>query len=457
MAWPLSFLFRARDAVTADEKHPRESPEGKAALSAASLRDALGGGPTATGIKVSPDAALSVSAVLACIRVLSEDVAALPLLVYRELPGGGREVARDHPLMRVFSRRPNSWQSRFEFKEMMQVHLCLRGNAFAYIRRNGRGEVLELVPLHPDRVILLEAEDGSLFYQVSRSTRFEESQLNDADFVIPASNILHIRGLSTYGLMGMALATLGREAIGLAMATEKHGGKVFGNGARLGGILKTAGKLSPESKARLVTQWQSAFGGVENTFKTAVLEEGMEWQQLGMTSEDAQYLESRTFQAEEIARIWRIPQHKIGLLSKSTNNNIEHQGLEYYKDSLKPWLERWEAALERDLLTDEEAKVYTIEFDFDSVLRGDFKTRMEGYAVGRQWGWYSINDVRADLGENPVPGGDVYLSPLNMIPAGTEQALADQNAQSQADAKIEELNIRRLKAVGKKLSVVNNG
>jgi HK97 family phage portal protein len=384
------------------------------------LLQALGGGPTTTGLTVTPANALTCSAVLACVRVISEDVAKLDLKLWRRRKDGGREEATDHPLYRVLASKPNSWQSRFEFVEMGQGHLCLRGNGYSYVKRNERGQVLELVPLHPDRVTLHEAPDGELFYGVSPGTMFERAQLQGESLMIPSDRMLHIRGLSSDGLRGMSVISLAREAVGLALAMEQHGGRTFSNAARPGGVLKHPGKIGPEVAARIKASWAEAYSGLNNVGKTPLLEEGMEWIQLGMTNVDAQYLAGRVHQAEDIARIFRVPQHKIGLLGRSTNNNIEHQALEYTTDCLMPWLERWEAAMDRQLLTDVERETYYFEFDTSALLRGDLKSRYDAYAVGRQWGWLSKNDVRRKEGMNPIPDGDDYLTPLNMIPNGAE-------------------------------------
>lgn len=371
------------------------------------LRGALGG--TASGVAVSPDSALRCAAVFACVRVLAEDVAKVPLILYRRTASGGKERATDHPLYPVLHDRPNPWQTSFEFREMMQGHLELRGNAFAFINRVG-GRVQELLPIHPDRVSAKQEADYSLSYKV---------QGNPDPF--PAERILHLRGLSSDGVTGMTPISLGREAVGLALAAEQHGARLFGNGARPGGILEHPGKVSAEAATRLKTSFEEMHGG-RNVHRTALLEEGLKWTQIGMTSEDAQFLETRKYQRSEIAALFRVPPHKIGDLEKATFSNIEQQSLEYVGDSLQPRVTRWEQRLAASLLTPVERKTYYVSFLLEGLLRGDTKARYEAYGRAILDGWMNRNEARLREDLDPVEGLGEFLQPLNMTPAGTPPA-----------------------------------
>ena len=350
---------------------------------------------------------MQVAAVFACIRVLAESVASLPLIVYKRRPDGGKDRDPPHPLYRTLHDRPNRWQTGFEFREMLMGHAALRGNAYAAIKATGGQAVAELTPLHPDRVIPFRAPDGLIAY--------EHTPLEGPRRILLQPEMLHIRGLSDDGICGLSPIKLHREAIGLALVTEEHGARLFANGAQLGGVLQHPGKLQPEAVERLKKSWEARYSGVGNAHRTAVLEEGMTWNKVGMTSEDAQFLESRHYQVTEIARIFRIPPHMIGDLSKATFSNIEHQALEFVVHTLRPWLVRWEQAILRDLFTEPDQETHFVEFLVDGLLRGDTQSRYNAYAVGRQWGWLSANDIRRLENLNPIEqGGDDYFQPLNM-------------------------------------------
>jgi HK97 family phage portal protein len=356
---------------------------------------------TRSGMHVTADTALACAAVNACVRVVSEDVAKLPLILYRRLPDGGKERATEHPLFRLLHSRPNAWQTSFEFREMMQGHLELRGNAYAMKVTSGR-RVLELVPIHPDRVTVKQDTNFTLRYTVTPT---------GDEFT--AGQILHLRGMSSDGFTGMSTLNHAREAVGLAKATERHGATMFGNGARPGGILSHPARLSPEAAKRLKEQWDDAHSG-DNANGTAILEEGMSWAQMGMTSEDSQFLETRKFQRSEIASFFRIPPHMIGDLERATFSNIEHQGQEYVRGSLDPRLQRWTQRLNADLLTPAEQEEYFFEFLTDALLRGDTKARYDAYSTAITNGFMSRNEARVRENLNPAPGLDEFLQPLNM-------------------------------------------
>lgn len=361
-------------------------------------------GSTSSGVAVTPDAAMRCAAVFACVQVVAEDVAKLPLVLFRRAGDGGKGRATDHPLYRLLHDRPNGWQTSFRFRELMQGHVELRGNAYAYISRV-RGVVRELIPIHPDRVQVSQDAGLNLWYKVQ-----------GVEEPYPAEQILHLRGLSADGITGLSRIGLAREAIGLALAAERHGGKLFGNGARPGGILSHPGVLKGDAAKRIKESWDATVGG-ENVYRTALLEEGMTWTQLAMTSEDAQFLETRKYQRSEIASLFRVPPHKIGDLERATFSNIEHQSLEYVIDALQGRVTRWEQDLNESLLSPREREEYFFSFLLQGLLRGDTQTRYNAYGRAILDGWMNRNEVRVLEDLNPADGLDEFLQPLNMSPA----------------------------------------
>ena len=365
-------------------------------------------GASASGAAVTSETALRVAAVYACVRVISETVASLPLKVYKRLDTGGKDVATTHPLYELLHMRPNPWQTSFEFREMMQTHLCLRGNAYALINWRGDRIVDELIPLHPDRVTVTQRPDLTLVYEVQNASGVR--------IPFPSEEILHLRAMSSDGIVGRSpLADL-RESIGTAITTQDYAGRLFRNDATPGVVLSHPGKLGAEASKNLRESWDALFGGSSNARRTAVLEEGMKIERISMTAEDSQFLETRKFARSEIAGAFRVPPHLIGDLDRATFSNIEHMGIDFVTHCIRPWLVRWEQSLSRALVT--APQFYYPEFSVDALLRGDIKSRYEAYAVGRNWGWLSANDIRSLENMNPVEGGEVYLQPLNMNLAG---------------------------------------
>jgi len=364
------------------------------------------GTPSASGIEVTPDSALQVPTVLACVRVLAETVASLPLHVYRRLPNGGKQREPNHPLYDLLHSAPNAWQTSFEWREMMIGHLCLRGNAYSRIVPGRRGWVDQLIPLHPDRIKIYLVEDARL--------RYEHRPQQGPPVSYTQDEILHIRGLSSDGYVGLSPIALARETIGLAVAQERHGARFFKNNARPGVVLEHPGKMKPESKIELRKQWEHMHAGSDNAHRTAVLEEGMKANQLGLTNEDSQWLESRGFQDKEIARIFRVPPHMVGILDRATFSNIEHQGLDFTKHTIRPWLVRIEQRLRGLLIA---PRTFFAEFLIDGLLRGDSKARSAFYQLAILSGWMTRNEVRVLENLNPAPPGsglDDFLTPLNM-------------------------------------------
>jgi HK97 family phage portal protein len=376
---------------------------------------ALGDGRTVSGENVTPETAIRVAAVFACVRVRSEDVAKLPLHLYKRLPGGGKERATKHPLYKLMNSRPNPRQTAFEFRQLMQSWIDLRGNAYGLKEFDGRGQVTAIWPMSPTATEVLITPDGKdLFY------KFDVKGVKGE--AIPADYVLHLRGPSLDGILGVSPITHQRETIGLALAAQKYGAAFFGNNAQPGGALKIPTALGKEAAKVLRESWEERHQGASNNRKLAIFDGGMEWVQLGMDNTDAQYLETRKFQNRDIYAIYRVPAHKVGDLERSTNNNIEHQGLEYIQDCLSVECTRWEQTLDSSLLTEKEQGVYFFEHLLDGILRGDLKSRYDAYAIARNWGILSVDDIREMENRNPLPDGKgkIYLQPLNMVEAGSK-------------------------------------
>ena len=362
-------------------------------------------GSSSSGKSVNEKSALQTTAVYACVRILAETIASLPLHTYRYSPGG-KEKAMDHPLYYLLHSEPNPEMTSFVFRETLMGHLLLWGNAYAQIIRDGRGRVLGLYPLLPSKMLVNRTDQGILFYQYEKDGR---------TCFLPNTDVLHIPGLGFDGLVGYSPIAMAKNAIGMAIATEEYGAKFFANGASPGGVLEHPGVVKDPGKIR--ESWNAVYQGSGNAHRVAVLEEGMKFQPIGIPPEQAQFLETRKYQLNEIARIFRIPPHMIGDLEKSSFSNIEQQSLEFVMYTLDPWVIRWEQAISRALFSDSEKRQYFVKFNVDGLLRGDYQSRMNGYAVGRQNGWLSANDIRELENLNRIPpelGGDLYLINGNM-------------------------------------------
>lgn len=367
----------------------------------------LGGGyDSISGVSVTPETAMKYSVVFSCIKVLSESVGMLPLHLYKET-GDSKKKARGHNLYDLLHDEPNGYQTAQEFKEMLVAHVCLRGNFYAYINRV-RGEVRELLPFNPDAVVPVLDDNYDLKYKVTYA--------NGSSAVLDQKDVFHIKGLTLDGFTGVSVIKYAKDSIGLGIATERHGAKLFSNGARPGGILSTENKLTDEQIPRIRESWNSTHGGAENAHKTAILEGGLTWTAIGMTSEDSQFLETRKYQRSEIAGMFRVPPHMIGDLERSTNNNIEHQGQEFVTYSLMPYLTRIEQRVRKSLLSKKEKGEYFVKFNVGALVRGDMKTRGEWYTKLILTGMMSPNEGRELEDMNPRDDGDNYLTPLNMDP-----------------------------------------
>lgn len=367
----------------------------------------LAGSASAEAARVTPATALGLMAVWACVRVIAEDVASLPLITYRRR-GRGRERATDHPLYRLLHDEPNPEIGSMQMREMMQAHLCLWGNAYAEIQVAG-GRPVALWPVHPSRVTVRRDPSG---------IRYTIRLPDGASVVLGQERVLHVMGLSLDGLVGLSPISYARQALGLGLSTQEFAAAFFARGAAPSAVLEHPGTLSMEAHERLRADFERLHAGLSNMQRIAVLEEGMKLSKWGIPMEDAQFLEQRQFTVEEVCRLYRMQPHKIADLRRATFSNIEHQAIEHVVDTVRPWLVRWEQAINRSLLRPEEKGVLYVEHLVDGLLRGDIESRYRAYAIGRQWGWLSVNDVRALENMNPVDGGDEYLTPLNMVPAG---------------------------------------
>ncbi len=367
-------------------------------------------GGTSSGKAVNEHTAMQMTAVYSCVRILSETLAGLPLHVYKYNDSGGKEKYIKHPLYKLLHDEPNPEMTSFVFRETLMSHLLLWGNAYSQIIRNAKGEVVALYPLMPNKMSVDRDSSGRLFYLYQRSSEDVASLGKDSQVYLAPSDVLHIPGLGFDGLLGCSPIAMAKNAVGLAIATEEYGAKFFANGAAPGGVLEHPGTI--KDPQRVKESWNSAYQGSVNSHRVAVLEEGMKYQPIGISPEQAQFLETRKFQINEIARIFRVPPHMVGDLEKSSFSNIEQQSLEFVKYTLDPWLIRWEMSLCRALLSNSEKPTVFIKFNVDGLLRGDYEGRMKGYSIGIQNGFMSPNDVRQLENMDLIPdelGGNRYL------------------------------------------------
>lgn len=389
---PLARLFRSRDK-------PRDSVSSAMAF--------YFGGSTA-GKPVNPRTAVQMTAVYACVRVIAETVASLPLHVY-QYTDEGSEKAISHPLYRILHDEPNTEMTSFILRETMLSHLLLWGNSYCQILRNGRGQVLGLYPLLPEKMAVDRDERGALTY--------DYTALDGSTARLRPEDVLHIPGLGFDGILGYSPIALEKNAIGLGMAAEEYGSRFFSNGATPSGVLTHPNTV--KNPAALRESWHAAYGGSANSGKMAILEEGLKFERISMPNNEAQFLESRKFQVAEICRIYRVPPHLVGDLEHATFSNIEHQSISFAMHTIRPWLVRIEQAMNKALFSEREKGAFYVRFNIDGLMRGSYKERMEGYAIGRQNGWLSANDIRALENLNPLPdgdGGNAYLVNGNMFP-----------------------------------------
>lgn len=366
-------------------------------------------GPSTSGKLVNEFTAMQTTAVYACVRILAETLAALPLQMYC-YTATGKERVYNHPLYHLLHDEPNPEMTSFIFRETLMSHLLIWGNAYAQIIRDRLGRVQGLYPLRPDKISVCRDSQGKIFYLYTKTSDENPNIRPYGQVALQKEEVLHIPGLGFDGLVGYSPIAMARNAVGMTMACEEYGASFFANGASPSGVLEHPGVLKDPAKVR--DSWNAVYQGSANAHKVAVLEEGMKYQQIGIPPEEAQFLETRKFQLNEIARLYRIPPHMIGDLEKSSFNNIEQQSMEFVKYTLDPWVIRWEQAMQKALFLPEEKKQFFLKFNVNGLMRGDYESRMTGYSIGRQNGWLSANDIREMEDMNPVPdeeGGNLYL------------------------------------------------
>jgi len=397
-----------------------ETPEKRSAADAG-LLGLLDGARSASGVAVSEESSLRNTAVLAAVRILSNSVAMLPLPVYRRLQPKGKERAQEHPLYPVLQEQANPEMTAFELRRWLMQHALLHGNGYAEIEWSGAGEVMALWPLMSSQMTV-ERRNGAL--------TFKYTLPNGNTTVLPAWKVLHLRGMTGNGVVGFSVVrSLMNEAIGLGLATQEYGARFFGNGARPGIVLTHPGQLSDKALINLRASWATDHEGLSNAHRLRILEEGMKAETISVPPEEAQFLETRKFQVSEIARAFGVPPHLIGDMEGATFSNIEHQYMEFLQFSLGPWLKQIEQTVHAQLMRPEERRTYFVEHVRDAILQADTTTRYQAYAMGRQWGWLSVNDIRAIENLNPVENGDQYLRPLNMVDVAEPEAAPPQEGQ----------------------------
>ena len=363
------------------------------------------GSASKTGIAITEDSAMRLSAVFGAVRVISETIASLPWMVKQDFEGNTRNAAA-HPINQLIH-SPNGIMTDFNFRETCQAHLCLHGNAFIAIKRNEAGQPIKLIPVHPDRVQVKVYKDEKFYTIDDGKETFDDTEM------------IHILGLSFDGIVGKSVIEAARESIGLGLAADQFGGSFFGNGANVSAVLTHPGRLSDEAYKRLMASWQRRYSGLDNAHKTAILEEGMNLTKVSISPSESQFLETRQFGVVDIARFFRIPLAYLGSLeNSSTRANIEEQGIQFQRNTILPWVKRWEAEFNRKLFPN--GNDYYIRFNMDGLLRGDITSRYSSYATARQWGWLSVNDIRKFEGLDNIDNGDTYLQPLNMVDVATD-------------------------------------
>lgn len=356
---------------------------------------------TASGVNVSPETSLQCAAVLACVRVLAESLASMPMNVYRRLPGGGKEIAEEQHLHELLCHQPNSWMTGFEFRELLQSWLLLWGNAYALIKSGRQGGVSELIPLHPSRMEVKRLSNGKLRYYYTEPTTPIQPQVHVTEY--RQDEIFSLRWLSSDGVTGFVPTALSRDAIGLARATELHSGAFFGNGAMPGTYIETDQPHKPEVLARFKEQWNDAHAGPNNAYKTVVMPFGFHRKQIEQRNDTAMLVETRRYQVEEVARCYRVPPHLVGDLSNVRFSTVEQSAIDFVTFSLIPWCRRWESACRRDLVVDD--KQYFVQFDTNALMAGDYAARSQFIREMANLGALDVDEIRAQIGYNPLPDG----------------------------------------------------
>lgn len=370
------------------------------------------GPPTSSGMAVSPKSAISNTAIFRAVVLLAESIAQLPLHVIDEKKR--RQKAYEHHLYEALSLRPNPAMSSFDFRFIMVVNLGLRGNFYAEIVKDKGGRRRQIIPWRADRVTVLSDEKGGLWY------RYTSENPEIGVVTAPAEDMLHVKFYTEDGINGKSPIQLAREAVGLSLAVERYGAGFFGSGGRPTGVLTTGKSLKQETLDRLRGQWTNNYEGA-GAKKTLILEEGMDYKSISLSPEDSQFIATRKFQISEVARMFGVPPHMLADLEKATFSNIEHQSIDFVRFSLLPWIRRIEQEMTWKLLDEGERKRYSIWFNVDGLLRGDTKSRYESYAIGKNAGFMTVNEIREYEGLPPVDGGDKLWVQANTMPADVSE------------------------------------
>jgi HK97 family phage portal protein len=389
----------------------------------------LGGARSDAGPLVTVESALAMTALQNCVTLLAESIAQLPLELFRRTEDEGREAAKDHPLYNILAYRPNGWQTPLEYREGSQLSAGTRGNSYSIIARDPDGTVTDLLPVPAASVQVMRGPDMLPYFSI------------DGQEPVPQRMIHHVRWWSLNNYVGVSPIMLHANAIGHAQAMHQYAGKSFLNGTALSGVIERPREAPPIKDPsvidRITDQWQAKYSGAANAKRVAMLQEGMTFRALSMTNVDAELISALKLSALDIARIYKVPPHMIGELDKATFSNIEHQAIQFVIYTLLPWIKRHEQAMMRDLLLPSERDEYYIEFNVSGLLRGDQKSRYEAYAIARQWGWLSVNDIRRLENLPPVKGGNTYLQPLNMVDAAKPLPVQQPKPSAEAVAEIE--------------------
>lgn len=394
-----SLLQRARDWINSTLSKPQRW-----------FVDMMTGGAVSSGAIVNEQTAMTYTAFWASVRAIAKPIASLPLHLYKH-DGSGRVRAYDTPLYRLINKQPNPYMGSIAFRDAMTAHLLTWGNGYAEIEYGEDGLPKHLWLLTPDIVTPQLNDNNEIEYLVDLPS--------GEQVTLPNWKVFHLVGPGFDGLQGYSIIRMFRESIGMGMSVTEYGSRFFGKGAKPGGVLEHPGRLKTKEQIdNLRKQWDDIHKGLDNAHRVAILEEGMQYKQIGIPPEDAQFLETRAFQRQEMASIFGVPPHKIGDLERATFSNIEHQAQEFYNDTLLYWLSLWEQSIDLQILPEYMQGEYYSEFLVDAILRGDIESRYRAYATARQWGWMSINDIRRRENMNPIgEEGDVYLTPLNMVNA----------------------------------------
>ena len=418
-------------------KYPRDAPEVPDVRN--DVRDSgtlFVFGKANSGEQVDEKSAMQIATVYACVRLLAESVAQLPLHLYKVTEPDGQEKAKDHPLYKILYREPNPEMTSFSFWEAVMTHLLLWGNAYAQIVRDGKNSIIGIYPLLPENVEIDRDKNGQLYYIYHAYTNEVPGESNK-DIILRRDEVLHIPGLGFNGLVGFSPIAMMKNALGTNIAVEKYGSAFFKNGAQPSGVLEHPGVLKDPQKIR--ENWSQVYGGSNNAHKVALLEEGMTYKPISLPPEDSQFLSTREFGVEEICRIFRVPPHMVQDLKRATFSNIEHQSIDFVVHTLDPWLVRIEKAIVKDLLIEDEKDEYFPKFNVDGLLRGDYKSRMDGYSVGISTGIISPNEARRKENMPALPeeeGGDFHIvngTFIKLRDVGQQYGVADDTSQPQPE------------------------